>query len=106
MTVDRKKLSRSRRDRLFVGVCGGLAQFLQVDPLWIRVAFVLLVPAGGLGFLAYFILAVLLPPEDRLEARPDQNALAGVRELGQRCREVLHCLAAEIRGKPNSKNAP
>lgn len=57
-----KKLYRSRTDRKIAGVCGGLAEYLDVDPTIIRlIAFVLLLPGGLPGFLPYIILWILVP---------------------------------------------
>ena len=62
-------LTRSRKDRVLFGVCGGLGRSLGVDPVLIRIGFVLLGFATafvGMGFL-YVILAVLIPVEDDVE---------------------------------------
>jgi phage shock protein PspC (stress-responsive transcriptional regulator) len=59
----RPPLLRSRTDRKIAGVAGGIAAHLGVDPLWIRVAFVALSFAGGLGVLLYVIGWALIPEE-------------------------------------------
>ena len=62
-------LTRSRKDRVLFGVCGGLSRSLGVDPVLIRIGFVLLGFATafvGMGFF-YLILAVLIPVEDDVE---------------------------------------
>ena len=43
------------------GVCSGLAEGLHVDPLWIRIAFVLLALVQGIGVVLYFVLWVIMP---------------------------------------------
>jgi phage shock protein C len=58
-----KRLYRSRNDRMIAGVCGGLGQFLGMDPTIIRLIFVVAVLAGFAGVLAYLILAVVIPLE-------------------------------------------
>ncbi|HEX5506400.1 MAG TPA: PspC domain-containing protein [Thermomicrobiales bacterium] len=65
------RLVRSRRDRLLFGVCGGLGEYFDVDPLLVRLAFVLITLAGGAGVLAYIILAIIMP-----EAAPHPAASA------------------------------
>ena len=60
----RPYLRRSSHDRIMLGVAGGLADYLLIDPVLIRLAFVITALAGGVGVLAYIALAVLLP-EDR-----------------------------------------
>ena len=59
----RPPLVRSRTDRKIAGVAGGLAAYLGVEPLWIRVAFVLISIPGGLGVLLYLLGWVLIPEE-------------------------------------------
>jgi phage shock protein C len=44
-------LRRSRDDRVIAGVCGGLGRYLQVDPVLLRIALVILTVSGGLGVL-------------------------------------------------------
>ncbi len=60
---DLGRLRRSRTDRKVAGVAGGLARHLDVDPLIIRVAFVILVFFGGGGILAYGAAWLLVPEE-------------------------------------------
>jgi len=57
-----KKLYRSTSDRLLCGVCGGIAQYLNVDPTVVRVVWALL-SLSGTGILAYIICALLIPEE-------------------------------------------
>jgi phage shock protein C len=58
-----RKLVRSQKDRMIAGVCGGLADHFQVDPVLVRLAFVLLTIYGGAGPLVYLLLAILMPLE-------------------------------------------
>lgn len=58
-----KKLYRSREDRVIGGVCGGLADFFDIDSTWIRLGFILIVLAGGAGILAYIIAWIVIPEE-------------------------------------------
>src|SRR5579884_2990910 len=55
-----KRLYRSRQDRMIAGVCGGLAQYFNVDPVVVRLIFLILL-FGGPGILAYLILAIVVP---------------------------------------------
>src|ERR1700716_3201487 len=52
-------------DRIFGGVCAGLAEGLHIDPLWVRVAFVILVFLQGVGLFIYIVLWLVMP--ERLE---------------------------------------
>jgi phage shock protein C len=59
------RLERSRDDRVIAGVCGGLGAYFGVDSVLFRIAFVLLVFAGGLGILAYILGWIFLPEKPR-----------------------------------------
>jgi phage shock protein C len=54
------RLYRSRQDRLLGGVCGGLGQYFGIDPVIVRLAFVLLLTTG-IGLLAYLVLWIVVP---------------------------------------------
>ena len=56
-----RSLHLSRSDRKLAGVCGGLGEWLDVDPVFFRVAFVLLSLLGGLGIGVYIALWLFLP---------------------------------------------
>lgn len=76
------KLMRSQEDRYFAGVCGGIAAYLGVDSVFVRLAFVLLTFASGMGLLLYLILLVLMPKEDSgvessIRINPDQMERGG-----------------------------
>ncbi len=64
MTPETKKLYRSRTNRMFAGVCAGLADFFGIDPTVVRLVFV----AGALlGFgsfvLIYLVMFIVVPEE-------------------------------------------
>jgi phage shock protein C len=56
-----KRLTRSSTDKKIAGICGGLAEYFDIDPTLIRVLWLLLVLCGGTGVLAYLILWIALP---------------------------------------------
>lgn len=60
----RKRLLRSTDDRILAGVAGGLGRYLDIDPTLVRVGFVAAVLFGGLGIVAYLVLAVVTPNDD------------------------------------------
>ena len=55
-----KRLYRSERDRMFLGVCGGIGEYFNIDPTIIRVIWAIF-GCTGAGILAYFIAAVIMP---------------------------------------------
>src|SRR5512136_1879746 len=56
-----RKLYRSRNDSRIAGVCGGLGEYLDIDPTLIRLIFVLLALTGGHGVVLYIILWLIVP---------------------------------------------
>jgi len=54
---------RSRSDRVIAGVCGGVGRYLGVDPVLLRIAFIILALANGLGLIAYVVAWVAIPEE-------------------------------------------
>ncbi len=63
MSAPIKRLYRSRKDRILGGVCSGLAHYFEIDPVIIRLLWVLLTFAMGFGILAYLIAWVIIPEE-------------------------------------------
>ena len=57
------RIHKSSRDKKISGVCGGIAEWLGVDPVIIRIAWALLACGWGTGVLLYFICAFVLPEE-------------------------------------------
>lgn len=56
-----KRLYRSYTDKMLGGVCGGLGEYFDIDPVIIRVLFIVAVLFGGGGILAYIILWIVIP---------------------------------------------
>ncbi len=56
-----KKLYRSRTDKMIAGVCGGLAEYFNIDSTLVRLSAVVLTLAGGSGILAYIIFWFVVP---------------------------------------------
>ncbi len=61
-----RRLYRSRRERMLAGVSGGLAEYFHIDPVLVRLLFVVAtIASGGGGLLAYIILAIVVPEAPR-----------------------------------------
>lgn len=63
-----KKLYRSRTQHMIAGVCGGLAEYFEMDPTWVRLLFVLFFFIGGSALLIYIVLWIIVPlkPEENI----------------------------------------
>ncbi len=67
-----KRLYRSRKDSIIAGVAGGIGEYLDIDPVLIRIAFVVGTFAGGIGILIY-IIAWIIIPEAPYISPPESN---------------------------------
>jgi phage shock protein PspC (stress-responsive transcriptional regulator) len=59
--IMRDKLYRSNQDKMIAGVCGGFAEYFDIDVSLVRVAFVATFFFAGTGFLFYLICALVIP---------------------------------------------
>ena len=59
----KKRLYKSSTDKKARGVCGGIANYFDVDPTVIRLIWVIFTLAGGSGLIAYIIAAIIMPDE-------------------------------------------
>lgn len=55
-----KRLSLSRKDRVILGVCGGIAEYFNISSTLVRFLAILLFLSGGIGFFAYVIIAFVI----------------------------------------------
>ena len=58
-----RRLRRSEVERMVGGVCGGIGEYFGIDPVLVRLAWVLLTIAGGSGVLAYLLAWLIIPDE-------------------------------------------
>ena len=56
-----KRLYKSQTNKMLCGVCGGVAEYLNVDPTIIRLLWAVLIFAFGTGILAYIVAAIIMP---------------------------------------------
>lgn len=59
-----RKIFRSRKERVIAGVCGGVAEYFHIDPVWVRIAWVLAIFVKGLGLVAYVLCWILIPERE------------------------------------------
>jgi phage shock protein C len=85
-----RKLYRSQSNRMIAGVCGGLGDYLSLDPVFIRLFFVLLTLGQGAGVLIYLILWFVLPSQDVVDAggTTGEHIQQGATEFADRAREM------------------
>lgn len=61
-----KRLYKSNENKMLDGVCGGIAEYFDVDPTLIRLAWILFCLLGGSGVLAYIIAMIIIPRNNQM----------------------------------------
>ena len=56
-----KKLYKSETNKMLAGVCGGIAEYFNIDTTLVRLGWVVFCALGGSGLLAYIIMAIIMP---------------------------------------------
>ncbi len=97
-----RRLYRSRTERMVWGVCGGLAKYFDVDPVLVRIIFVLLTFANGVGIIAYIIMAIVIPLEGSKAATPREATRENIEEIKQTATNF----SEDVRSTFTSRPAP
>ncbi|MCF7794996.1 PspC domain-containing protein [Patescibacteria group bacterium] len=63
--VKKKKLVKSSENKIIFGVCGGLGEYFEIDPILFRLSFIILTFAGGGGILIYLLFALVMPSSEK-----------------------------------------
>jgi phage shock protein C len=71
-----KRLYRSLRERMIAGVAGGLAEYFDIDPVFVRAIFVASIFLSGIGILIYLVLWIITPQTPLVPASSSENASA------------------------------
>jgi phage shock protein C len=79
-TTPFKRLYRSRKNRVLAGVCGGLGEYLNIDPVVVRLTWVAISLVWGFGIILY-IIAALIIPEEPLTATPPPTSTNSSKSL-------------------------
>ncbi|MFH0977981.1 MAG: PspC domain-containing protein [Candidatus Woesearchaeota archaeon] len=83
-----KRMFRSRQDKIIAGVCGGIAEFYDADPVWIRLATVLLTLAWGTGLIIYIVLWIVMPLNPDQKPSVDTMAERTAKKLAKKAQSV------------------
>ncbi len=77
------RLTRRTEDKIIAGVCSGLATYLDIDTVWVRLSFVILLFASGIGLPIYVILWIVMPAADN-DARSEAEVIQkNIGEMGE-----------------------
>src|SRR5689334_2372585 len=97
------KLYRSSTDRMIGGVCGGLGAYLAIDPIFVRLFFVLLALGGGSGVLIYLLLWIVIPCDEQGQVASAETIRGSAGEIAQRARTLGDDVRASVRnGNPQA----
>ncbi|GAB1477077.1 PspC domain-containing protein [Bacillota bacterium] len=82
-----KKLYRSTQNKVIAGVCGGVGEYFEIDPVIVRLLVVVFTLVGGSGLIAYIIAMLIIPVRRGPEVPGEYNeAYAGVEGVKNNCR--------------------
>ncbi|MCD4672720.1 MAG: PspC domain-containing protein [Anaerolineaceae bacterium] len=92
----KSKLSRSQTDKILGGVCAGLGDYLNIDPVFVRLFFIILTAIDGIGLMIYFLLWIIMPSK----AQSNENGKFEMDQIGDRAREMGSEFSQAV-SKPN-----
>ncbi|MFH1382377.1 MAG: PspC domain-containing protein [Chloroflexota bacterium] len=101
-----RRLYRSRTDRMIWGVCGGLASYFSIDPVLVRLIFVLLIFANGIGIIAYIILAIIVPLEGSQAVQPKDVVKENIEEIKESGVQMGQEIRSTFGGESTPKEPP
>lgn len=99
-----KRLYRSADQKLFLGVCGGLAEYFDVDPNIIRIIFVLAALLAGASLAVYAVLALIMPSEASLEVDPRTAAQNTINEASDELRKGFDTAVSKVKDMTGRKD--
>jgi len=108
-----KRLYRSRRDTVIAGVCGGLAEYFDVDPSLIRLAVLVTIFLGGAGVVVYLVAWLIVPPNPEQKSSPafDRNqkikeeVVGELRRVGGDIADRIEGSIEDLEGRPERRSA-
>ena len=83
----KKKLTKSQKNRMIAGVCGGLAEYFKIDPTIVRLIFVVFALLKGAGILLYLIAAIVIPSQEYFDDDIDSMKSANCNENDTQSKE-------------------
>lgn len=101
-----KRFFRNPDEKIIGGVCSGIAAYFHLDPVWVRLIFVVFSIAGGSGILLYLVLWFVIPEaqstSDKLEMRGKK---INIKNIEKSIREELSAISGKIGSMANESAA-
>lgn len=83
-----KKLYLSQEDKMIAGVCGGIAEYLNIDAIWVRLVFLITMFTSGVGLIAYIIFWILVPENPNQKRSERTVAEEKVSEISEKIKDT------------------
>lgn len=83
-----KKLTKSKKDVVIGGVCGGLGEYFDIDPVIFRLIFVFAAILNGTGIALYFILWLVIPEKGKEDLKMEEVVKENAKELEKKAKEI------------------
>jgi phage shock protein C len=87
--MEKVRLYRSLTNRMIGGVCGGLGAFVNLDPIFIRLLFILLLFGSDFGFILYLLLWILVPEEGKVYGFKEDSFGDKVKSIGDDIQQAV-----------------
>ncbi len=98
-----KRLYRSKKDKIIAGVCGGIAEYLNIDPVIVRVLFVFALITEGFGLMLYIILWIVMPEEKSIDKKTEEIVQENIRDIEENVVKVTKGIKKEVKSDTQSK---
>ena len=87
--MENVKLYRSLSNRMIGGVCGGLGAYVNIDPIFVRLLFILLLFGSDFGFILYLLLWIIIPEEGGAYGFKDDSFSDRVKSMGNDIQQAV-----------------
>jgi phage shock protein C len=91
-----KRLYRSREQRMFLGVCGGVGEYFDIDPTVVRLIFALGALVGGASIAVYAVLALVMPAPESIDLEPRAAAQETLNEASTEIQRFFNAVVARV----------
>ncbi|MBN2488624.1 MAG: PspC domain-containing protein [Methanosarcinaceae archaeon] len=91
------RLTKSKDDRVIDGVCGGLAEYFEIDSVIVRLAFFIFTFINGFGILLYIILMIIMPkPDSNEQTQPSKIIEENVQRMGEQVKDIIENIGEQM----------
>ena len=99
----KKKLYRSETDSMIGGVCGGLAEYFEIDSTIVRLLFVVILLSAGSGLLAYIVLWIVLPTQSSVNLSSDEVVSQNTQEIKEKIKKGREGIRSNVKSDSKVK---